>query len=353
MNTSLRIAMCVGGGIAGFYATQNIPRMLSPAAPPVVITEASKIKPFKGDPKTLLSEMLDATPEEISALSRRVERDPGDIEGRARLLAATSFSFRDGERSRWHAEQAVWFAANLPGSQVLKEVRIHSDPISDAHTFDLISSLFQKALDREPNSVPVLMNYAQFIKVGAVQDSIELQKRAIAIRPQDASLYYELGVSYQLADCGIFIRSAENAPNALANLVKARDLGYAMNGSYITESAFDAGEFEIATREAKACLKDPEDGDAVHCGHRILGQIALQKGDLEAAKSHLLKSAKVDGSPVLGSFGPSMELAKLLLQKGERATVAEYLERCGEFWEDERQVRWLKQVRDGGTPDWD
>lgn len=345
--------MCVGGGIAGFYATQNVPRMLSPAAPPVVLTEASRIKPFKGDVKSLYAECLQATPQQIVSLRNQVEKDPGDVEARARLLASTSFSMGDRGNARLHAEQAVWFAANLPGSEILKEVRINSDQMTDAHTFDLVSDLFRKALDKQPKSVPLLMNYARFIKIGGTQEAIELQKRAVAIHPRDASLYYELGMTYQLADCGIFNRSPENAPQALANLIKARDLGYEMNGSYITKSAFQAGETAIAIREAKAGLKDKNDGDAFHCGHTILGQIALQKGDIASAKSHLLASAKVEGSPVLGSFGPSMDLAKLLLEKGERSTVEEYLKLCGEFWEDERQVSWLKEVRDGGTPNWD
>jgi hypothetical protein len=77
-------------------------------------------------------------------------------------------------------------------------------------------------------------------------------------------------------------------------------------------------------------------GNVVHRAHTILGRVALRGGDLEAARGHLLKSAKVTrGSPQLNSFGPSFTLASELLEKEQRGTVLEYLELVGTFWATE------------------
>jgi hypothetical protein len=100
----------------------------------------------------------------------------------------------------------------------------------------------------------------------------------------------------------------------------------------------------------------PEKGDAdsIHHGNLILGRIALRQGDLEKAKSYLLKAGKVESSPVLGSFGPNRSLAKELLEKKERDVVLEYFKLCESFWEmgkDEELKIWTDQVRAGKVPD--
>ena len=73
-------------------------------------------------------------------------------------------------------------------------------------------------------------------------------------------------------------------------------------------------------------------GEATHEGNFVLGRIAAAEGNLEEAKQYLLKASMSTGSPVLGSFGPKMSLAKDLLQMGERDTVLAYFEQCKTFW---------------------
>ena len=80
---------------------------------------------------------------------------------------------------------------------------------------------------------------------------------------------------------------------------------------------------------------------------------------------------KVDGttgSPQLDSFGPEMQLAQELSEKGEKETVLEYLDLVARFWANpnerteansERIARdhlnqleaWKRQVRAGNVPD--
>jgi hypothetical protein len=58
----------------------------------------------------------------------------------------------------------------------------------------------------------------------------------------------------------------------------------------------------------------------------------MRRGDIEQAKQRLLASSKTSGSPLLGFVGPSMLLAKVLVEKGERDTIPEYLDSRSGFW---------------------
>jgi len=97
----------------------------------------------------------------------------------------------------------------------------------------------------------------------------------------------------------------------------------------------------------------PANGRAVHYGNLVLGRLAIQGGDLEGAKRHLLRSARTAGDPALCTGGPNMSLAKELLDRGERRAVIEYLHLCGEFWEtnDHRAEQWAYAIAQGQVPD--
>lgn len=91
-------------------------------------------------------------------------------------------------------------------------------------------------------------------------------------------------------------------------------------------------------------------GQAVHDGNLVLGRLALEQGAIEDAKRYLLEAGTSAGSPVLGSFGPNMSLARDLLEKGERDTVLQYFERCGKFWQADSLKQWTDEVTAGRTP---
>lgn len=65
---------------------------------------------------------------------------------------------------------------------------------------------------------------------------------------------------------------------------------------------------------------------------QCLADLLLRNGNIELAKEHLIKSAQVVGSPVLGSFGPKFSLAKELLEHNEKKrwkTISIYAEFFG------------------------
>jgi tetratricopeptide (TPR) repeat protein len=143
---------------------------------------------------------------------------------------------------------------------------------------------------------------------------------------------------------------AQAATKAVESFEKAATLGDTGQTSEIAEAARRANLLDKAETYAKQALAGRPDD--VHAANRTLGLIALQQGDVAAAKRYLLASGNVAGSPVLRSFGPTMNLATELLNKGERETVIAYLERCLTFWTSgEEQLKgWIESLKSGGTP---
>jgi len=104
-----------------------------------------------------------------------------------------------------------------------------------------------------------------------------------------------------------------------------------------------------------AATSDPAfAGDFEYYGNWALGRAALYAGEREEAKRHLLASGRTQGSPVLGSFGPDMTLAKELLLAGERETVLEFLLACERFWKSGKDVlmKLRNLIASGKFPSW-
>ena len=133
-----------------------------------------------------------------------------------------------------------------------------------------------------------------------------------------------------------------------------------------TERAIDRGLLDEAERLAQQYLDlahafptDWYHGNGVHHAHRLLGQIALERGDTEAAARELLASGTGPSSPQLASFGPNMSLAKALLERGERDVVLDYLKACRTMWtmsgagpsREHPLDRWERAITAGLEPD--
>ena len=103
-------------------------------------------------------------------------------------------------------------------------------------------------------------------------------------------------------------------------------------------ATLEAGETAIAKRHARELLKNNTDskswnyGNIIHDANATLGRLALREGKVADAKRYLLKAGRTPGSPQLNSYGPSMALARELLEEGERNAVIEYLDLIGSFW---------------------
>ncbi len=161
----------------------------------------------------------------------------------------------------------------------------------------------------------------------------------------------ETRATNQYAQAIAALNSATNEYVRFLNLDRAAKMSLAVGRNE------DARQFanDMLLLDDKFSRGDPEKshGDIIFTSHLVLGRLALDQGQLEEAKRHLLAAGKSTGSPVLGSFGPNMSLAKDLLEKGEQETVLQFLDSCRKFWRSDngKLDQWTKDIHDGRIPE--
>lgn len=124
-------------------------------------------------------------------------------------------------------------------------------------------------------------------------------------------------------------------------------------------AAFDLERYDDARRYAEEALTAAVDhaghwnyGNAIHDAHMTLGLLALRDGDDARALEELRLAGETPGSPQLGSFGPSMQLAKAMLARGHTNAVLAYFTQCRRFWHMGKTWLdvWEAKVREGRSP---
>lgn len=132
---------------------------------------------------------------------------------------------------------------------------------------------------------------------------------------------------YAVADAAFGAYDLEKFPEAEAIAQKAMELASSFKGNWNA-------------------------GNALFAGRTVLGLLALRRGDVEQAIQELYASANNPGSPQLGSFGPSMRLAKELLKVGKTQEVIVFLHQCLAFWKmgNPWVEVWEKKIRRGRVP---
>ncbi len=131
------------------------------------------------------------------------------------------------------------------------------------------------------------------------------------------------------------------------------EIAKAALAAYNLQKYPDAAEF--ASRSiaiAESFKENCNYSNTIHYGHTVLGLLALREGNLKRAIDELHASSHVTGSRLLESFGPLMQLAKELLQRGQSEPVLIYLHQCRTFWRmGEPWIPiWEKKIARGAIP---
>ena len=84
----------------------------------------------------------------------------------------------------------------------------------------------------------------------------------------------------------------------------------------------------------------------------MLSLIAPKSGDVAGAKSDSLNAGNAPGTSTSSSFGPTMVLAKALLDAGQSEAVLQYFDECRKFWKMDcgKLDQWSADVRAGKKP---
>lgn len=301
------------------------------------------------------------TDEQARVLETRLEAQPDDLDTRTKLLDYYSSPRvrRSPEAARARERHVLWLVRHHPEAEIAGSHHAQLYGF-DSEAYYKAKALWLEQAKAHAKDVRVLGNAASFVKLEDFSKAEELLKQAQALEPSNPDWPQELGQLYKRRLIGL--EGQDRRP------VAAKALQYFERAMEITNSretilddaarvAVEAGEAEKARSFALELLAGPTEGwnhgNAIHYGNLVLGRLALQSGNVPEARQYLLKAGKTPGSPQLNSFGPSMLLAKELLEKGERDAVLEYLQLCSRFWkmDGDRLKNWSATIRGGGTPD--
>jgi tetratricopeptide (TPR) repeat protein len=304
--------------------------------------------------------------EDVARLERQLAENPNNIQLRRQLMTHYAKQ-RTGSARAARLEHITWIIANQPASRIAGTPLCRVDRNSDPEGYERARSLWLEQVNAQSGNAAVIGNAAYFMIKNDQQIAEDLLNMCRAVNPkhsQCAKLLATISTLKAAAE-----RMEEEAPDpkveALANLERTYELteGRTERQLLLPEmgrAAFEAGDYDKAESYANQALEAVDDlqrdeihGDALHHGHSILGRIALMNGQVTRAKQHLLEAGRTPGSPALESFGPSMSLAKGLLEAGETEVVLEYFQLCREFWKygEQSLTAWTDVINEGGIPD--
>jgi tetratricopeptide (TPR) repeat protein len=295
----------------------------------------------------LIRDAAKLAPGEAAEIEKRLEANPENLRDRLQLIGY--YRLNDPAHREPRRKHMLWVIQNHPDlpSTIMTYTQLNSRDPGYAEG----RRIWLEHVTARPNDPVVIRNAARYFVLADRELAERLYKQGEALTPKDYFWATDLGSLYMLqarnSDDTEYARKAVEAYERALQLAPRRE--FVLNE--LGEAAFEAEMFDKAEQYAtEASLSSRP--DAVHYGFWILGEMALMRGDIEAAKSHLISSAKIPGSPVLGSFGPRMQLASKLLARDERGTVVAYLQECLKFWKSgqERLQQWIVLINNGENP---
>jgi tetratricopeptide (TPR) repeat protein len=309
------------------------------------------------------AEGLKSPVEAIPTLEAELDQDPSNRVPRARILGcamkAGPLSAVDPERFVRHMRYLV---ETCPDAKTLG-LMCSTAIVMRGQVYQDLRPAWEAALAAHPDSADVLINVAAFLAQHEPQRAIALAEEAGKKDPEHAK--YAEFLKVQQSQKRLFAGSNEDEAKRHLSVLKAGLSALEPEARFcrlteLARTAFSAGTTSEAKAYAQELLSSApswegnwNQGNAIHCGNVVLGLLALSAGSIEEAKGHLLASGQTRGSPQLNSFGPSMRLARDLLEQGEREVVLEYLELCTRFWKMDmgRLAAWKLAIGNGGIPD--
>jgi hypothetical protein len=321
---------------------------------------------WAGSQETLAAAGVDMSAAAANQLEQKLLVKPDDLSSRIKLLGYYSGRNWDSGAGYVRQKHVLWVIEHHPESEIAGLRYAQLDPELDGEVYQKGKSIWLKHAKLKPKNATVLGNAAEFFMLNDEATAESLLVKAGSVDPKNPTWPKRLTQIY-LGQMG-----EQLGPNRVKFAAKAlvqqdKALKLATRGvdrlhllPDAARAAYEAGDMKKAGSYAAELLSladrfqsDPSYSDAVHVGNTVLGRVALKSGDLQKARDCLVASAKVQGSDQLVTLGPTMSLAKELLDKGEKDTVLKYLDLCGDFWMAGKKelAAWKKSIEAGERPD--
>jgi tetratricopeptide (TPR) repeat protein len=289
--------------------------------------------------------------EELEAGLRKA---PEKVDERVVLIgyySANAKTSMDRARLRTHV---LWMIENHPEHPSTAEPSLRDLP-DDLDGNQQILALWRKHIESRGNDLDVVKNAEKFFFGKDPAEADRLIHRLSELEPGNrewanelAQLYRMFGIpGERIDDPSQRASEAHKRVLALTRNPAARE---ALAGD-MAEAAFKVGDFAAAAQLAKIHLQG-NDRTAPQRANTILGRVALRSGDVSRAKQYLMDSSRPEAARDISLTGPTMVLAKELLEQGEQEAVLQYLDNCLSLWprrEDVLQM-WIADIKSGKMP---
>lgn len=318
---------------------------------------------------------------DLHTLEQRLRAEPESEELRKEMLQACLTAELEGSALR--IRHVAEYLRRFPRGIFARCPFTHIHPVAFPEAFQLVEEIWLELHANHPSDPEIARGFALYVAAGDRQLAAVILREAASQNPDDARVWMDLG------------RVAPDAAERLPALLEARRLGAVQSNllAWIAHAALETGDLAVAEgagKELLALVQEArrqqgerldwsERGDAFwrkarstgldepsaqlllkaigdhanrkHWAHTVLGVLALRKGDVLAAREHLLHSAAVVGEPRLSSYGPSFLLARELCALGEWQSVDDYLRACESFWSSELLARWRENLQARELPE--
>ncbi len=262
-------------------------------------------------------------------------------------------------------ELVLWFIENEPEVEAAGHAWVN--PMQNPTFYRTAAAAWEAQIVRHPRNLAILGNAANFHIISNRNRSRELLEKAYALDPRNPDWPDRLAQLHQLESkftpfqtpaykreqSRIALRYRIEMLSMVNAETRYRKLGDAAllalrAGERTTASAYAQELLNTAPRYRKSWIY----GNAIFEGHSILGEVALDEGNLPLALEHLRMSGKTPGSPQLDSGGADLTLANRLLAQGERDAVLAFLDEISRFWKNSEKLDYFREeVKEGRTPD--
>jgi hypothetical protein len=289
--------------------------------------------------------------EELEAALRK---EPEKVDERLVLIGYYGANGRTPADRANLRKHVLWMVERHPEHPATSEPGLRDLP-DDAEANAQILAFWRKHVEMRAADLAVLKNAEKFFFSKDPAEAERLIHRIAEKEPDNREWANELAQLYRMFGIpGRTIsdpvqRALETYDRVLA-LIRNTTAREALAGD-MADAAFKLGDFQGAAELARIHLRG-KDHTATQRANTILGRIALRSGDLDRARRHLLDSSRPEAGKDVALAGPSMVLARELLEEGDDEAVLQYMDNCLSLWprgENVLQI-WMDDVRNGRMP---
>lgn len=315
------------------------------------LTRASPGTGATGMVSSLIGDRLGA--EQRDYFEDLVGQRPNCLFLRSVLSGRSRYDFRP-ESYQQSLRHRLWFINNRPS--VYPRHTIDNSPADDCYE---IVKAWTKSIQAFADDPYVLATAADVFSLEDRVLILALRCRCTCLQPQNTDWKMRLAIELD------YLVDDDHDQTGVARLHLQIMKPYLDEASEVCRAhilpelslaIFDAEGPERCKDHARELLaiaektSDWNTANAWHKAHTLMGLLAIQEGDLQRGREHLLQSAQNGESPQLRSLGPNMRLAMALLEAGEWNVVGEFLEQCSNFWDSDELDCWTDQVEDREMP---